>query len=159
MTIAWYGHLRFKEVPLAGVIVASWLIAFVEYCQLVARHGYRTPAQVRADQCRLDQNAMADLIWPPNRPSRVQNRAAVHKGRTYDCNRSQCCTPNMREEVEMKLPRQNFFRLAAGAAALPVIPGIAAALAYPARPVAHCRGISARRLERPLCAIDCAVAI
>jgi putative transposase len=28
---------------------------------LVARHGYRTPAQVRADQCRLDQNAMTDL--------------------------------------------------------------------------------------------------
>ena len=32
MTLAWYGHLRFKEVPLAGVIVASWGIAFVEYC-------------------------------------------------------------------------------------------------------------------------------
>ena len=28
---------------------------------LVARHGYRTPAQVRADQCRLDRNAVADL--------------------------------------------------------------------------------------------------
>lgn len=28
---------------------------------LVARHGYRTPAQVRADQYRLDQNATADL--------------------------------------------------------------------------------------------------
>ena len=28
---------------------------------LVARHGYRTPAQVRADQCRLDQIATADL--------------------------------------------------------------------------------------------------
>jgi putative transposase len=28
---------------------------------LVARHGYRTPVQVRADQCRLDQNTMADL--------------------------------------------------------------------------------------------------
>jgi len=24
MTVAWYGHLRFKEVPLAGVILASW---------------------------------------------------------------------------------------------------------------------------------------
>jgi uncharacterized protein len=35
MTFAWYGHLRFKEVPLAGVIVASWLIAFVEYCLAV----------------------------------------------------------------------------------------------------------------------------
>jgi len=35
MTIAWYGHLRFKEVPLFGVIVVSWLIAFVEYCAAV----------------------------------------------------------------------------------------------------------------------------
>jgi putative transposase len=28
---------------------------------LVARHNYRTPAQVRADQCRLDPNTTADL--------------------------------------------------------------------------------------------------
>ena len=28
---------------------------------LVARHGYRTPAQVRADQCRLDQNTTVDV--------------------------------------------------------------------------------------------------
>src|ERR1700716_2379708 len=28
---------------------------------LVARHGYRTPAKVGADQCRLDQNTTADL--------------------------------------------------------------------------------------------------
>ena len=28
---------------------------------LVARHGYRTPARVRADHCRLDQDAVADL--------------------------------------------------------------------------------------------------
>jgi len=28
---------------------------------LVARHGYRTPAQVRADQCRLDPNTTAHL--------------------------------------------------------------------------------------------------
>jgi uncharacterized protein (DUF486 family) len=35
MTIAWYGHLRFKEVPLTGVILASWLIAFIEYCMAV----------------------------------------------------------------------------------------------------------------------------
>jgi tripartite-type tricarboxylate transporter receptor subunit TctC len=35
----------------------------------------------------------------------------------------------------MKLPRRNFLHLAAGAAALPVIPRIAWAQAYPARPV------------------------
>ena len=35
MTLAWYGHLRFKETPLIGVILASWGIAFVEYCMAV----------------------------------------------------------------------------------------------------------------------------
>ncbi|HOG23365.1 MAG: hypothetical protein BWY44_01491 [Candidatus Omnitrophica bacterium ADurb.Bin292] len=32
MTIAWYGHLRFKHAALWKVILISWLIAFVEYC-------------------------------------------------------------------------------------------------------------------------------
>src|SRR5215468_12235800 len=32
MTFAWYGHLRFREVPLYKVVVVSWLIAFFEYC-------------------------------------------------------------------------------------------------------------------------------
>jgi uncharacterized protein (DUF486 family) len=35
MTLAWYGPLRLKEVPLTGVIVASWAVAFVEYCMAV----------------------------------------------------------------------------------------------------------------------------
>lgn len=38
MTLAWYGHLKLQETgtsnnwPLIGVIVFSWLIAFLEYC-------------------------------------------------------------------------------------------------------------------------------
>ncbi len=32
MTFAWYGHLKFKAAPLAIVVLASWGIAFVEYC-------------------------------------------------------------------------------------------------------------------------------
>jgi uncharacterized protein len=35
MTIAWYGHLRFKAAPLLLVIFASWGIAFFEYCLAV----------------------------------------------------------------------------------------------------------------------------
>jgi tripartite-type tricarboxylate transporter receptor subunit TctC len=35
----------------------------------------------------------------------------------------------------MKLPRRNFLHLAAGAAALPVVPRIAFAQAYPTRPM------------------------
>jgi len=32
MTIAWYGHLKYKSAPLFKVIVISWMIAFLEYC-------------------------------------------------------------------------------------------------------------------------------
>ena len=35
MTFAWYGHLKFKQVALPVVIVASWGIAFFEYCLMV----------------------------------------------------------------------------------------------------------------------------
>lgn len=32
MTFAWYGHLKYKNLPLWQVVIASWLIAFLEYC-------------------------------------------------------------------------------------------------------------------------------
>ena len=32
MNMAWYGHLKFKDRPLLVVILASWSIAFLEYC-------------------------------------------------------------------------------------------------------------------------------
>jgi hypothetical protein len=32
MTVAWYGHLRFENKPLVTVVLASWGIAFFEYC-------------------------------------------------------------------------------------------------------------------------------
>ena len=35
MTFAWYGHLKFKSAPLWLVILASWGIAFFEYCLMV----------------------------------------------------------------------------------------------------------------------------
>ena len=35
MTIAWYGHLKYKSVALPLVILASWGIVFIEYCLAV----------------------------------------------------------------------------------------------------------------------------
>ncbi len=32
MTFAWYGHLKYKSSPLWIAIIASWMIAFAEYC-------------------------------------------------------------------------------------------------------------------------------
>ena len=42
MTAAWYGHLRHTTQALWLVVVASWGIAFFEYCLQVPanRHGY-----------------------------------------------------------------------------------------------------------------------
>ena len=35
MTFAWYGHLKYRSTPLLLVILASWGIAFFEYCLMV----------------------------------------------------------------------------------------------------------------------------
>ncbi len=32
MTIAWYGHLKYRSEALWKVVLASWSIAFFEYC-------------------------------------------------------------------------------------------------------------------------------
>ncbi len=32
MTIAWYGHLKYKSAPIVLVVLASWGIALLEYC-------------------------------------------------------------------------------------------------------------------------------
>jgi hypothetical protein len=54
MTLAWYGHLRFKSAPLWGVILAAWGIALVEYCLAVPANRWGsavyTPAQLKTIQ-------------------------------------------------------------------------------------------------------------
>jgi hypothetical protein len=43
MTFAWYGHLKHPSAPLWAAIMASWGIAFFEYCLAVPanRIGYQ----------------------------------------------------------------------------------------------------------------------
>ena len=54
MTVAWYGHLKYKSSPLWLAIAASWGIALVEYCfQVPANrfgHGQFTAAQLKTIQ-------------------------------------------------------------------------------------------------------------
>jgi uncharacterized protein (DUF486 family) len=54
MTIAWYGHLRFKESPLLLAIMVSWGIALVEYCMAVPANRFGsavyTTAQLKTMQ-------------------------------------------------------------------------------------------------------------
>jgi uncharacterized protein (DUF486 family) len=54
MTTAWYGHLKFRQAPLALVIVASWLIAGCEYALAVPANrigaAVYSPAQLKTIQ-------------------------------------------------------------------------------------------------------------
>ena len=54
MTLAWYGHLKFDNKPLLVVIVASWGIAFFEYCLAVPAnrlgYGYYQLAELKTIQ-------------------------------------------------------------------------------------------------------------
>ena len=54
MTFAWYGHLKFTDRPLWLVVVASWGIAFVEYCFAVPANRWGlavySPAELKTMQ-------------------------------------------------------------------------------------------------------------
>jgi uncharacterized protein len=62
MTFAWYGHLRFKQVPLMGVIVASWAIAFVEYCMAVPANRWGSAVYTTA-QLKTIQEMITLLVF------------------------------------------------------------------------------------------------
>ena len=54
MTFAWYGHLKFKSLPLALAILISWVIALFEYILQVPAnrygYGYFNAAQLKTIQ-------------------------------------------------------------------------------------------------------------
>jgi uncharacterized protein (DUF486 family) len=62
MTLAWYGHLRFKDVPLIGVILVSWAIAFVEYCMAVPANRWGSAVYTTA-QLKTIQEVITLLVF------------------------------------------------------------------------------------------------
>ncbi len=62
MTAAWYGHLRFRQLPLATAILASWGIALFEYTLQVPanRIGY---AVASAYQLKILQEAITFIVF------------------------------------------------------------------------------------------------
>lgn len=62
MTFAWYGHLKFKHSPLWLVVLASWGIAFFEYCLMVPanRWGHGTYS---ATQLKIMQEVITVIVF------------------------------------------------------------------------------------------------
>ena len=74
MTFAWYGHLKMKEyswfesLPLFGVILFSWGIAFFEYCFQVPanRIGFQgNGGPFTLMQLKIIQEVMTLLVFIP----------------------------------------------------------------------------------------------
>lgn len=62
MTIAWYGHLKFKESPLWKVVMISWFIAFVEYCFQVPANRWGH-SQFSAAQLKTIQEVITLVVF------------------------------------------------------------------------------------------------
>ena len=62
MTVAWYGHLKYRKAPLMAAIVVSWLIAFGEYCLQVPanRIGY---GEFTAFQLKIIQEVITLTVF------------------------------------------------------------------------------------------------
>jgi uncharacterized protein (DUF486 family) len=62
MTMAWYGHLKFKKAPLLVAILASWGIALFEYLLQVPanRIGYRV---LSAYQLKVMQECITLVVF------------------------------------------------------------------------------------------------
>ena len=63
MTIAWYGHLKFESKPLWLVILASWLIASLEYCFQVPANRIGNLHGLTAGQLKIIQECITLLVF------------------------------------------------------------------------------------------------
>lgn len=63
MTFAWYGHLKFKSPHLWIVILASWGIAFFEYCFQVPANRIGHDSGYTASQLKVMQEVITLLVF------------------------------------------------------------------------------------------------
>lgn len=64
MTVAWYGHLKYKAAPLLIVIFTSWLIALPEYAlQVPANRIGHVPGGFTAPQLKIIQEVISISVF------------------------------------------------------------------------------------------------
>ncbi len=63
MTIAWYGHLKEKGMPLWKAIILSWFIAFFEYCLMVPANRLGYMNGVSGFQLKITQEVITLIVF------------------------------------------------------------------------------------------------
>ncbi|HOX05982.1 MAG TPA: DMT family protein [Planctomycetota bacterium] len=63
MTAAWYGHLKYPKAPLVLAILASWGIAFAEYCFQVPANRIGNAGGISLVQLKTIQEVITLLVF------------------------------------------------------------------------------------------------
>lgn len=63
MTIAWYGHLKFENVPMWKVVLVSWLIAFIEYSFMIPANRIGKLEGMSGYQLKIIQEAITIIVF------------------------------------------------------------------------------------------------
>ncbi len=63
MTIAWYGHLKFEKTAMWKVILASWLIASLEYCFQVPANRIGNLGGMSLGQLKILQEMLTLIVF------------------------------------------------------------------------------------------------
>ncbi len=63
MTFAWYGHLKFKELPLWKAILISWGVAFLEYCLMVPANRIGYANGLNGFQLKMTQEVITLVVF------------------------------------------------------------------------------------------------
>ena len=63
MTFAWYGHLKFRELPLWKAVLISWGIAFIEYCLMVPANRYGAVSGLSGFQLKMTQEVITLVVF------------------------------------------------------------------------------------------------
>lgn len=63
MTTAWYGHLKFQDRPLWILILASWAIAFFEYCLVIPANRMGFASGMSLGQLKITQEVVTLVVF------------------------------------------------------------------------------------------------
>lgn len=63
MTFAWYGHLKFRELPIWKAILISWGIAFLEYCLMVPANRLGYANGMNGFQLKMTQEVITLVVF------------------------------------------------------------------------------------------------
>jgi uncharacterized protein (DUF486 family) len=63
MTIAWYGHLKYEKTTMWKVILASWLIASLEYCFQVPANRIGNLGGLSLGQLKIMQELITLVVF------------------------------------------------------------------------------------------------